>query len=178
MFMGETQKNLSGLFRAYSRVKRGDLGAKMHLIKVILLYLVVSSYIIDAGGNAIRDILRGRRPDEWWATALKGITSSIPIVRDITQTVVDQAQGKGFWSSGGDTPFARVQETIVKVVAKATKAATAETAKERREAVEDTLDAMLNIAGLTLGLPYPALKEPFRIAKREETARKERQRNR
>jgi len=174
MFMGETQKNLSGLFRAYSKVKRGDLGAKMHLIKVILLYLVVSSYIIDAGGNAIRDILRGRRPDEWWATALKGLTSPIPIVRDITQAVTDQAQGKGFWASGGDTPIARVQETIVKAAVKGTKAMTAKTPKERREAAEDTLDALFNIAGLTLGIPYPALKEPFRIAKREETARKER----
>ena len=178
MFMGETQKNLSGLFRAYNTIKRGDLGAKMHLTKTILLYLVVSSLIIDAGVNAMRDILRGRRPDRWWAVGLKAITSPIPIIRDITQTAVDTAQGKGFGLSGGDTPIARFQESIAKVVVKGTKATTGKTAKERKEAATATADAILNTAALAAGLPWPAVQEPFRIAKREETARKERQRNR
>ena len=178
MFMGEVQKNLTGLYRAYNKVQRGDIGAKMHLTKTILLYLVVSSLIIDAGVNAMRDWLRGRRPDKWWATALKAITSPVPIVRDVTQTVVDQAQGKGFWVSGGDTPMARVQESIPKIAVKGTKAITAKTATERKEAALAAADALANTAALTTGLPYPAIKEPFRIAKREETARKERQRNR
>lgn len=178
MFMGEVQKNLTGLYRAYNKVQRGDIGAHMHLTKNILLYLVVSSLIIDAGVNAMRDILRGRRPDRWWAVGLKAITSPIPIIRDITQTAVDTAQGKGFGLSGGDTPIARFQESIAKVVVKGTKATTGKTAKERKEAATATADAILNTAALAAGLPWPAVQEPFRIAKREETARKERQRNR
>jgi len=178
MFMGEVQKNLTGLYRAYNKVQRGDIGAHMHLTKNILLHLVVSSLIIDAGVNAMRDILRGRRPDRWWAVGLKAITSPIPIIRDITQTAVDTAQGKGFWVSGGDTPMARVQESIPKIAVKGTKAITAKTATERKEAALAAADALANTAALTTGLPYPAIKEPFRIAKREETARKERQRNR
>lgn len=178
MFMGEVQKNLTGLYRAYNKVQRGDIGAHMHLTKNILLYLVVSSLIIDAGVNAMRDILRGRRPDRWWAVGLKAITSPIPIIRDITQTAVDTAQGKGFGLSGGDTPIARFQESIAKVVVKGTKATTGKTAKERKEAATATAGAILNTAALAAGLPWPAVQEPFRIAKREETARKERQRNR
>ena len=126
----------------------------------------------------MRDILHGRRPNRWWAVGLKAITSPIPIIRDITQTAVDTAQGKGFGLSGGDTPIARFQESIAKVVVKGTKATTGKTAKERKEAATATADAILNTAALAAGLPWPAVQEPFRIAKREETARKERQRNR
>lgn len=74
--------------------------------------------------------------------------------------------------------MARVQESIPKIAVKGTKAITAKTATERKEAALAAADALANTAALTTGLPYPAIKEPFRIAKREETARKERQRNR
>jgi len=172
MFFGELQKNLAGFARGCRAVKRGDPGAKALLLKTILLYAILGT-AIDTGVNALRNLIRGRKGDKWWAELLKSFAGYLPGIREVVSGVVDMTQGK-YYAGGGDTPYERVRNAAEKPF-KATKGMiTATTPKKRRENAKKFADGLANFVAMTVGIPYPAMKEPFRIANREEELRKQR----
>ena len=173
MFFGELQKNLAGFARAYRAVKRGEPGAKALLTKTILLYAILG-VLIDSGVNELRNRLRGRKGDKWWAALLKSYTGYLPVIREVASSVIDYSQGKFYGQGGGDTPFARTQNMVAKPLTYLAATMTAKTPKKQRENAMRLAKAMMDVISLTFGIPWPAMQEPYKIWKRKETMRKER----
>jgi hypothetical protein len=173
MFFGELQKNLAGFARAYRAVKRGEPGAKALLTKTILLYAILG-VLIDSGVNELRNRLRGRKGDKWWAALLKSYTGYLPVIREVAYSVIDYSQGKFYGQGGGDTPFARTQNMVAKPLTYLAATMTAKTPKKQRENAMRLAKAMMDVISLTFGIPWPAMQEPYKIWKRKETMRKER----
>lgn len=172
MFFGELQKNLAGFARAYRAVERGEPGAKALLTKTILLYAILG-VLIDSGVNELRNWLRGRKGDAWWAALLKSYTGYLPVIREIASSVIDYSQGKVYGGGGGDTPYARIQNMAVKPATSLAATMTAKTPKKQRENAWKLAKSMMDLVSLMLGVPWPAMQEPYKILTRDETKRKE-----
>jgi hypothetical protein len=171
-FFGETSKNVSGIYRAWLSMERGDPRSTALMLRTLFFYIIVGSIVTDLGVNTLRALWRGQKPDYLWAGIIKGLAGHIPIVRDVVQAGVDKMQGK-YFPGGGDTPFALVQSAVEKPLDGIVKAYNAKTYKQKKEAAIKIADATANLLSMGMGLPYPALKEPWRIYNREETIRKQ-----
>ena len=172
MFFSELGKNTSGVYRAYKSMERGDPKAGLLMIKTLFFYAVIASMLTDSGVNALRAVIRGQKPDLWWVGFMKSILGHIPIVRDVADALLNMVQGK-YFPAGGDTPASRLTEAFQKPVAAIAKRYKAKTHKERQDAWIALANALADFAAMSVGLPYPSLKEPFRIMNREETKRKQ-----
>jgi len=173
MFFGEMQKNIAGFVRAYRAVKRGDPGAKALLLKSILIFAIIGHMVVDAGVDELKNQLRGRRGDKWWAAVLKSYAGYLPGIRDVAGVVIDQIQGR-YYSSGGDTPYERVRAALEKPLSAGIGAINATTPKKRRDQIMKFTDGLANFFSMLAGIPYHALKEPIRIWNREDELRKTR----
>lgn len=174
MFFGEMQANLAGMARAKRMADRGLPGAKAFFMKIMFFYVIMAA-LVDMFGNKGSAWSRGRAGDKWWAAVLKSMSGYVPVVRDVIDPLIDSAQGKGIRQiAGGNTPIGRLITELGKVSARGVGVIKARTPQQRKKEALGAADALITVASMGAGIPYPAIKRPYQVWNREEQLKKTR----